>query len=73
MYHTALPVLFGVKKYADALWKVVESRGIEVNVNSALIEVNADKKEATFENLQSTEKVTITDIMPKHNVNLATY
>ena len=63
-------MLFGVKKYADALWKVVESRGIEVNLNSALIEVNADKKEATFENLQSTEKVMITDIMPKHNVIL---
>ena len=56
VYHTALPVLFGVKKYADALWKVVESRNIEVNLNSALVEVNTDKKEAIFENLQSAEK-----------------
>ena len=56
IYHTALPVLFGVKKYADALWKVVESRNIEVNLNSALVEVNTDKKEAIFENLQSAEK-----------------
>ena len=61
MYHTALPVLFGVKKYADELWKVVESRDIEVNLNSALVEVNADKKEATFENTQSTEKVMVID------------
>ena len=56
IYHTALPVLFGVKKYADALWKVVESRNIEVTLNSALVEVNTDKKEAIFENLQSAEK-----------------
>jgi sulfide:quinone oxidoreductase len=25
-YHTALPILFGVKKYADSLWQVVNSR-----------------------------------------------
>ena len=59
MYHTALPVLFGAKKYADSLWKVVESRGIDVNLNSALVEVDADKKEATFENTQSAEKVIV--------------
>ena len=53
MFHTALPVLFAVKLYADALWKVVESRGIEVNLNSALVEVNADKREAVFEDLKS--------------------
>ena len=23
LYHTSLPVLFGVKKYADALWEQV--------------------------------------------------
>lgn len=59
IYHTALPVLFGVKVYADALWKVVESRNIEVNLNSALVEVNPDKKEAIFENIQSPEKIKV--------------
>jgi len=51
MYFSTLPVLFGVKKYADALWKVVEGRGIEVNLQKHLIEVDADKREAVFEDL----------------------
>ena len=56
IYHTALPVLFAVKKYAEALWKVVESRNIEVNLNSALVEVDTNNREAIFENLQSPNK-----------------
>ena len=31
-FHSSLAVLFGVKKYADALWKVVEQRGININL-----------------------------------------
>ena len=50
-------MLFGVKKYADALWKVVEERNINVSLNSCLVEVHGDKKEAIFEDLQSKEKV----------------
>ena len=56
IYHTALPVLFGVKKYADALWKVVEERGIEVNNRSHLVEVRPDSREAVFENLDDPSK-----------------
>ena len=56
IYHTALPVLFGVKKYADALWKVVEERGIEVNNRSNLVEVRPDSREAVFENLDDPNK-----------------
>ena len=56
IYHTALPVIFGVKKYADALWKVVEERGIEVNNRSNLVEVNPDSREAIFENLDDPSK-----------------
>ena len=26
-YRTSLPVIFGVKKYADALWEVVKGKG----------------------------------------------
>lgn len=51
IYNTSLPVIFGVKKYADALWNVVKSRDIEVNLRSNLVEVRADKNEAVFENL----------------------
>lgn len=32
-YNTSLPVIFGVKHYADALWKVVKERDITVNVS----------------------------------------
>ena len=50
MYFATLPVIFGVKKYADALWKVVNERNIQVNLNRNLVEV--DGKEAVFENLE---------------------
>jgi NADPH-dependent 2,4-dienoyl-CoA reductase/sulfur reductase-like enzyme len=57
MFYTALPVLFGVKKYADALWKVVQERGIHINLRHNLVEVKPDSKEAVFENLETKEKV----------------
>jgi sulfide:quinone oxidoreductase len=43
MFNTSLGVLFGVKKYADALEKV-----IRVNFRHELIEVKPDTKEAVF-------------------------
>lgn len=55
IYNTSLPVIFGVKRYADALWKVVEERKIEVNLRTNLIEVRPDKRVAVFENLDSKE------------------
>uniref|UniRef100_A0A4W4GCG6 Sulfide:quinone oxidoreductase, mitochondrial n=1 Tax=Electrophorus electricus TaxID=8005 RepID=A0A4W4GCG6_ELEEL len=51
IYNTSLPVLFGVKKYADALWEIVKSRHIDVNLRHNLIEVRADRREAVFEDL----------------------
>ncbi|KAG5877839.1 hypothetical protein JTB14_036974 [Gonioctena quinquepunctata] len=50
-YNTPLPVIFGVKKYADALWKVCRERKINVNLRSNLVEINPDKQVAIFENL----------------------
>ena len=50
-YNTSLPVIFGVKKYADALWKVVKKRDINVNLRTNLVEVMPEKNEAVFENL----------------------
>ncbi|XP_011312197.1 sulfide:quinone oxidoreductase, mitochondrial [Fopius arisanus] len=59
VYNTALPVIFGVKKYADALWAVCERRNIRVNLQSSLIEINNFKKEAIFKNLKNPgEKIT---------------
>lgn len=51
IFNTSLPVLFGVKKYADALWEIVKKRDLNVNLRQNLIEVRADKQEAVFENL----------------------
>ena len=41
-------VIFGVKKYADALQKVINERNITVNYRHELIEVKPDTKEAVF-------------------------
>eukprot|EP00096_Caligus_rogercresseyi_P012124 TRINITY_DN4994_c0_g1_i1.p1 TRINITY_DN4994_c0_g1~~TRINITY_DN4994_c0_g1_i1.p1 ORF type:complete len:434 (-),score=68.13 TRINITY_DN4994_c0_g1_i1:126-1427(-) len=54
-YHTSLPVLFGVKKYADSLWEVVNERGINVNLRSNLIELKPDSREAVFQNMDAPE------------------
>merc|ERR1719341_1153684 len=58
-YHTALPVLFGVKKYADALWEVVKGRGINVHLRQHLVEIKPASKEAVFENLDTNEQTTV--------------
>lgn len=49
-YNTCLPVIFGVKKYADELMKVVQRKRIGVNYKTVLKEVRADKREAVFFN-----------------------
>ena len=58
-YRTSLPVIFVVKKYADALWEVVKGRGIDVHLRTHLVEVKPDTKEAVFENLDSGELETV--------------
>jgi len=54
---TALPVLFSVKKYEEALWDIVKSRDISVALRHNLVEVRPDEKEAVFENLETNEKI----------------
>ena len=66
-YHSSLAVLFGVKKYADALWEVVKGRGINVHLRQHLVEIKPETKEAVFENLDTNEKVTIDKF--KHAAN----
>lgn len=51
IYNTSLPVLFGIKKYADALWDIVKRRDLQINLRQNLIEVRVDKQQAVFENL----------------------
>ncbi|XP_045771826.1 uncharacterized protein LOC123871862 [Maniola jurtina] len=47
-YNTCLPVIFGVKKYADVLLKIAERKKIKLNYKTVLKEVRPDKKEAVF-------------------------
>lgn len=56
IYNTSLPVIFGVKKYADALWEVCKSRDIKVNTQTCLVEIKGDKNEAIFQNLKNPEE-----------------
>lgn len=51
LFNTSLGVIFGVKKYADALTEIIKERNITVNYKRNLVEVRADKQEAVFENL----------------------
>jgi len=43
-----LGVIFGVKKYADALNQLIQERDIRTNFHHELIEVKPDTKEAIF-------------------------
>ncbi|CAG0914542.1 unnamed protein product [Notodromas monacha] len=53
MYNTSLPVVFGVKKYAAELTKVMQSRHLELNTRLNLIRVDHRRREAVFEHLPS--------------------
>jgi eukaryotic sulfide quinone oxidoreductase len=58
-YNTSLPNIFGVKHYADALWKVAKKRDITVNVRTNLVEILPNGRQAIFENLDTKERATI--------------
>ncbi|KAH7951404.1 hypothetical protein HPB52_008773 [Rhipicephalus sanguineus] len=54
IFNTSMGVIFGVRKYADALWDVVKGRGITVNMKHELVQVLPNKREAVFRLLDST-------------------
>lgn len=56
VYNTALPVIFGVKKYADALWDVCKRRNITVNVQTNLIKIDPATEEAVFQKLDGSNE-----------------
>lgn len=62
IYNTSLPVLFGIKKYADSLWQIVKDRDLQVNLRHNLIEVRADKQEAVFENLDKPGETKVIEV-----------
>ncbi|RUS88682.1 hypothetical protein EGW08_003577 [Elysia chlorotica] len=51
IFNTAKNVIFGVKKYADALQQVIQSRNIQVNYKHNLVSVYHKKKTAIFANM----------------------
>lgn len=57
IWASASPGIFGVKKYARALSKVVERKKIETHYRHDLVEVRASAKEAVFKNLDSGAEV----------------
>lgn len=61
-YNTALPVIFGVKKYADSLWNVCKERDICVNLQTNLVKINPNKRQATFEKLNSPGETSVQDV-----------
>ncbi|XP_077991049.1 LOW QUALITY PROTEIN: sulfide:quinone oxidoreductase, mitochondrial-like [Glandiceps talaboti] len=56
MFNTAGGVIFAVKKYAKSLLEIVQTRNINVNYQHNLVEVNAEKREAVFEKLNTEDK-----------------
>uniref|UniRef100_A0A336MD22 Sulfide:quinone oxidoreductase, mitochondrial n=1 Tax=Culicoides sonorensis TaxID=179676 RepID=A0A336MD22_CULSO len=56
IYCTTLPNIFGVKHYADALWKVCEKRDLEVKLRTNLVRVDPHKRQAFFENMDDPNK-----------------
>jgi sulfide:quinone oxidoreductase len=53
-------MLFGVKKYAVALQKMVDKYGIRLHFKHDLVEVDAEKKQATFKLMDAWGGVTVT-------------
>jgi sulfide:quinone oxidoreductase len=59
IFATATGGIFGVKKYADALTKVVNRKGIDARFLHELTEIRAASKEAVFQNLDTNESVVL--------------
>lgn len=51
-YVTALPSIFGVPYFADALWPIARAKGIEVRTQQHLVEVKGDENRAVFESVE---------------------
>ena len=58
-FATATGGIFAVKKYADALNKIVATRDIDTKYKHNLVEIRAEAKEAVFENLETGEQVVL--------------
>lgn len=62
IYTTSLANIFGVKHYADALWKVCEKRDLNVRLRTNLVKIYPQKRQALFENLDKPDQKTTLDV-----------
>jgi sulfide:quinone oxidoreductase len=51
--------LFQVKRYEDALYKVVQRKGVDLRLQHELVEIRPDAKEAVFRRLDADEQVVL--------------
>jgi sulfide:quinone oxidoreductase len=58
-FFSATPSIFAVKKYADSLMQVVARKGIETHFKHNLVEVDGEKHEAVFENVDSKKRMNV--------------
>ncbi len=56
---SGMPGIFAVKKYAEQLNRISDTRGIERTFRHDLVEVDADNKVAIFKNLENDELVSM--------------
>lgn len=56
IYKTSTPAIFAVKKYAQKLQQICNSRNISVDTRQSLIKINSTQKVATFEFLDEPNK-----------------
>lgn len=60
-YYSGGAVIFGVKKYAETLNKVIQRYGIKTHYKHNLVEIRANKKEAVFETEQDGNKIQVVE------------
>jgi len=59
LFRSAGPGIFGVKKYADTLYDVIDRYGIDAQFKHDLTSLDPDNKVATFKNMADDSEVTI--------------
>ena len=57
-FYSAAGGIFGVKKYADTLYQVIDNYGINAHFMHELSAIDSANKQATFKNLETGEEVT---------------
>ncbi|MCB9246607.1 MAG: NAD(P)/FAD-dependent oxidoreductase [Flavobacteriales bacterium] len=58
-FYSGGKVIFGIKKYADSLLKMVKKYGIKLNFQYNLVAIDGPKRIATFEHVQEDGSVTL--------------